>query len=292
MIHINSLTHTYPRTKKPAINNISADFSDGSITGVIGPNGSGKTTFFKAMAGFLEPQAGIIEAFGQRFTREDLPALALYSTDTKEFSNLLAKPTIRQAQARPTWSDETFDRVTRRFNIKLRGNLAKRSQGERSLFMTALALASGAPLTLLDEPTGNLDVPTRLALAEEIIQTSVEAKEAGKPRAFVIASHLVSELENLIENVIVLSEGEIIASTTAEELRSSTVALVGDPARIRSLVEGDPVAQIHSERPLGRLAEIRVSNIQPTTMQALTAAGVEIQSLSFQDAFVSLIEEK
>ncbi|MDC4233508.1 ABC transporter ATP-binding protein [Actinomyces sp. B33] len=286
MIRIDSLTHRYPRQKAPALDRVDLDIAEGSITGVIGPNGSGKTTLFTALSGRLAPTSGRILFSGAEIDREERAARSICVGIDRDFSSARAASVLRAARLRPTWDESIFTRLAERFSLAARGGLGRRSQGQRSLFITSIALASGAPLTLLDEPTGSLDVPTRMALAEEIIRVNAEADGA---RTVVIASHLVSELESLIEHVVILSAGRVVSTLNAGDLVSRVIALIGDPATIRRLVDADPHARILSERPLGRLAEIRIADASPRTLDAAVSAGVESAPLSFQDAFVSLI---
>ncbi len=289
MIRIDSLSHTYPRQKEPALDSFSLDLAEGAITGVIGPNGSGKTTLFKALGGRILPSSGQVLIDGRPIKREELIAHCLYVGDDKDLFPVSAKNALLYARCRPSWDETIFTRLAKRFELSLKGGLGRRSQGQRALFTSALGLASGAPITLLDEPTGNLDVPTRLALAEEIIRVNAEAEGA---RTILVSSHLVSELESLIEHVIVLRNGRLVEAMPAEELRSAAIALVGDPATIRAALASEAKARILDERPLGRLAEIRVIGHTPELLDSLSRSGVEIQPLSFQDAFVSLISEE
>ena len=132
-------------------------------------------------------------------------------------------------------------------------------------------------------------MPTRLALAEEIIRVNAEAEGA---RTILISSHLVSELESLIEHVVVLKKGRLVTAMPAEELRSTAIALVGNPTTIRAELASEAKTRILDERPLGRLAEIRIVGHTPELLESLSLSGIEIQPLSFQDAFVSLISEE
>lgn len=290
MIHIESLTHAYRGSKVAALDDVSLDIAEGSITGVLGPNGSGKTTLFHALVGYLEPASGVIVIDGKEASREQRIALGVYAGDYADLTGASARSLLRLASSRPTWDDGAFARLSERFQLDLDGSLGQRSQGERSLFMAAIALACGAPITLLDEPTDALDVPTRMALTEEIIRVSAEAAEAGAPRTFLVSSHLVSELESLIENVIVLSKGKVVCAATAEQLRAYAVALVGRSEVIHRILEGDAEAHILSESQLGRFARIVVTGLAEARLGDLAAADVEIQPLSFQDSFVSLID--
>ena len=186
MIRIDSLSHTYPRQKEPALDSFSLELAEGAITGFIGPNGSGKTTLFKALAGRILPSSGQVLIDGRPTGREELIAHCLYVGEDKDLSPVSAKNALLYARCRPTWDEAIFTRLAQRFELSLKGTLSRRSLGQRALFTAALGLASGAPITLLDEPSGNLDVPTRLALAEEIIRVNAEAEGA---RTILISSH-------------------------------------------------------------------------------------------------------
>ena len=289
MIRIDSLSHTYPRQKESALDSFSLELAEGAITGFIGPNGSGKTTLFKALAGRILPSSGQVLIDGRPAGREELIAHCLYVGDDKDLSPVSAKNALLYARCRPTWDEALFTRLAQRFELSLKGTLSRRSLGQRALFTAALGLASGAPITLLDEPSGNLDVPTRLALAEEIIRVNAEAEGA---RTILISSHLVSELESLIEHVVVLKKGRLVTAMPAEELRSAAIALVGNPTTIRAALASEAKTRILDERPLGRLAEIRIVGHTSELLESLSLSGIEIQPLSFQDAFVSLISEE
>ncbi|WP_103062053.1 ABC transporter ATP-binding protein [Actinomyces qiguomingii] len=290
MIRINSLTHTYRGTTVPALDDVSVDIAEGSITGVLGPNGSGKTTLFHALVGYIGPASGAFIINGHEVSREQRIALGVYAGDNAYSAGVSVRSLLRLVSCRHTWDEGRFARLSDRFQLELGGSLGQRSQGERSLFVTAIALACGAPITMLDEPTDALDVPTRMALTEEIIRASTDAAEAGTPRTFLVASHLVSELESLIENVIVLSAGRVVRVDTAERLRAHALALVGRPEVIRRILEADAESRILSERQLGRLVRIVATGLTDACLDALVAADVQVQPLSFQDSFVSLID--
>lgn len=289
MIRIDSLSHAYPGQHSRALNDLSLELRTGSITGVIGPNGSGKTTLFKTIGGRLAPESGTILLEGEAATREDLVAHCLYVGDDRDLQSTSAKSALRYARLRPTWDETTFARLAERFTLSLKGSLGRRSLGQRSVFTSCLALAAGAPITLLDEPFANLDVPTRLALVEEIIAASARS-EGG--RTILISSHLVSELESLIEHVVVLDRGRILNAMPAEELRTAVLALIGDPQAIHELLSTEANTRILEERPLGRLAELLITGHSRALADAARTRGIEIRPLSFQDAFASLISKE
>lgn len=287
MITTSHITHRYGLRETPALEEVTVDIRPG-ITGIIGPNGSGKTTLARILSGALEPASGTVSLDSHPLTRTERAALAFYCDAGFSLSSATAKQALLYARLRPTWSEEVFEHLATRFNLVRRGSLSRRSAGQLSLYATALALASGARLTILDEVTSHLDVPTRQALAEEIIELS-----AHGDRSFLLASHLVSELEAVVEDVIVLASGRIVMTRTSEEVRASVTALVGDESQIRALLDNAPVSPtVLSTRSIGRYAEVRVLDLSDSLASSCKNEGIDIRSLSFEDAFVSLINSE
>ena len=304
MISTDSLTHRYrqaPIAGQPAtttaLDGVTLSVPTGSITALIGPNGSGKTTLMRILAGHLHETSGTV-ALGGHPTPYDrrLPWTA-YAHEGSNFSDLNVRHILRFARTRPSWDEDAFQHLAHRFDLKLRGNAEKRSTGQMSLLAASLALASGAPVVLLDEVHVGMDVPTRYAFYEELIALAAAGSTAtaGTPRTIVVSSHLVSELESLAEHVIVLKSGRVLARATVDEIRSRVVALVGPAAALREHVgvfSRDEGVRVLSERTLGPTLEVTLDGSPSSaTLERLQGEGIESRPVSFQDAFVHLIEE-
>lgn len=309
MIATDSLTHRYDGRRvsrgdasaRPALDGVSIDVPAGSITGLIGPNGSGKTTLLRILAGHLPETSGTVALGGAVPGAGDgpvptpcdrrLPWVA-YAHEGNNFGDDSVRSVLRFARARATWDEPLFTHLAERFHLRLRGGAAKQSTGQKSLLGASIALASGAPILLLDEVHVGMDVPTRYAFYEEVIAASTRAAEAGAPRAIILSSHLVAELEPLVDAVIVLRSGRVLAQTTVDDLRSRVVVLVGPAPAVRSFLsihEGGPAL---SERSLGTTLEVTLdTTLDADTLDRLRRSGIESHPVSFQDAFVSLIQE-
>ncbi len=288
MLHLDKITHSY-RPRTTALDALSVTITPGTITAIIGPNGSGKTTLANILCGRLTPTMGRVLFDGEAVDRPTLVASTALAYTDNAFTSARVLDMLRFARLRPTWDESVFSRVATRFDIAAQRSMSRLSQGQKTLVSLALALGSGAPITFLDEVTANLDVPTRLAVQEEIIATS-----ADSGRTFLIASHLVAELEGIAEDVIVLDKGRLVAARSVDEIRRSVVGIVGEEAAVRQLVtdEGGATTRILDTRSLGRYAQVQVLDAPAPLIQAARTSGFDIIPASLQDAFVALVKEE
>lgn len=288
MITIDSLSHRYSRSGDLALDSVSATIRPGAITGLIGPNGSGKTTLMRALAGLLPETSGTICIDATPIPVDHRIAYCAYTADGTDLGEYRIHQVLAFAKARSSWDQALFDHLAQRFNIRLKGRADKRSTGQRSMLGASLALASGAPILLLDEVQSGMDVPSRYAFYEEIIGLAAE-----RQRTVIVSTHLVSELETLIEDLLILKSGRLLAATTAEDLRSRVTALVGPASVLSSFSFIDEGVTVLSTRSLGPALEATIDGLlSPTTLSRLSELGVQSHPVSFQDAFVSLLKEE
>ncbi|WP_371177208.1 ABC transporter ATP-binding protein [Buchananella felis] len=285
MFTLNNLSHRYGR--KTALDGLNVALRPGVVTGLIGPNGSGKTTLMKSMAGYLPQTGGQFTLNGREVDVDARLAWCAYAGQIAETSTGMLGYYAGYAACRPTWDQGMFDRLLSRFGLSLKDKVTKYSRGQSTMLVAAGALASGAPVVLLDEVQATMDVPNRYALYEEITRIAAQGE-----RTIIVSSHLVSELENLVEDVVILKEGKLLSAGPAEELRSRLTALVG-PADVLSAAVRENAWKVVSSRELGPTREV-VLDCHPerSLLAGLAAQGVQISPVPFQDAFVHLIQEE
>ena len=295
MITLDSITHTYPGENEAALRDVSLVLGDTTITALVGPNGSGKTTLMQILGGLMVPTSGSISIDGVKVSADDLLAGSIMASSSRDFDDIPATILVQYARLRPTWDEALFAHYVERFSlpVRRRKTLGKLSTGQAAVFSGAIALASGAPLTLLDEIQAPLDVPTRYALYEEILALAAEVMEGKRaPRRFLISSHMVSELEKVAEDVIVLKKSELLAHETVDDFTCRVSALTGHASDIERFLAAHPDLAVIASRELGSTREIvvdlRGSAVGDTELasHSLTAS-----PCSFQDAFAYLIQE-
>ncbi|MDJ1372185.1 ATP-binding cassette domain-containing protein [Gulosibacter molinativorax] len=281
MITIQNLTKKYRGGDELALNGLTAKIRPGSITAVLGPNGSGKTTLFRLLAGHDFATDGDIRIGGRSIaTDARIPYFAV-AHEGNNFGEARMRDYLAFARTRPGWNESEYGRLAERFSVPApRKQVSKLSLGQQSSFAIAVALASGAPIVLIDEAHAGMDVPKRNALYEELIRANAE-----QGRTIVIASHHVGELERVVEDVLIIDRGRIAEATTAEAVSRRFARVLGPREQVLAAVGARPV---RSTRQLGPTEEWVVDvAAEPLTQ---VPGGVMVSPVDFQDAFVALIE--
>jgi len=295
MITLDSISHTYPGEAAPALRDVSLTLGDATVTALVGPNGSGKTTLMQILGGLLPSSAGNVSINGTKVSSNDLLGYSIMVSSDRDFDNSSATALVAYASLRQTWDQKLFDHYVQRFDFRLKGRkkLRKMSSGQAAILTGAVALASGAPITILDEIQAPMDVPTRYAFYEELITLAADIMEGRRPwRSFLISSHMVSELENVAEDVVALKNGRLLAHEGVDEFTSRICAITGNAADVeRFLADHSDIAVITS-RALGSAREIVVDlRGRGVADHEIASHSLTSSPCSFQDAFAYLIQE-
>jgi ABC-type multidrug transport system ATPase subunit len=199
-----------------ALDGVTLDIAAGERVAFVGANGSGKTTLLRAILGLVRFD-GRVTIGGTDVARE--PEIALRSVAyIPQIAPPLDAPVAEVVRAhaalRATKEDETYARAER-LGLDLRASRAKRfrdlSGGTKQKLLAAMALAANAPVLVCDEPTANLDGAARLAFLEQLA-------ERPKNNVFVLSSHRIEEVRQLVDRVVELREGKIARDASVTEL--------------------------------------------------------------------------
>lgn len=294
MITLDSITHTYPGENEAALRDVSLTLEDATVTALVGPNGSGKTTLMQILGGVMVPTSGSISIDGAQASADELLTGSIIASSARDFDNLSSQSLVTYARLRPTWDEQLFAHYTQRFDLTVnRKFVRKLSGGQAAILSGSIALASGAPLTLLDEIQAPLDVPTRYALYEEILALAGEVMEGQRaPRRFIISSHMVSELEKVAEDVVVLKKSELLAHESIDDFTCRVCALTGHASDVERFLADHPDLALIASRELGPTREIVVDLRASAVGEAeLATHSLTSSPCSFQDAFAYLIQE-
>lgn len=294
MITLNSISHTYPGENEAALRDVSLTLGDATVTALVGPNGSGKTTLMQILGGVMVPTSGSISIDGAQASADELLTGSIIASSARDFDNLSCQSLVTYARLRPTWDEQLFAHYTQRFDLTVnRKFVRKLSGGQAAILSGSIALASGAPLTLLDEIQAPLDVPTRYALYEEILALAGECLEGKRPpRRFLISSHMVSELEKVAEDVVVLKKGALLTHESIDDFTCRVCALTGHASDVERFLAAHPDLALIASRELGPTREIVVDLRASAVGEAeLATHSLTSSPCSFQDAFAYLIQE-
>mgnify|MGYP000250459274 CR=1 FL=1 len=294
MITLNSISHTYPGESEAALRDISLTLGDATVTALVGPNGSGKTTLMQILGGLMAPTSGSVAIDGSQASTDDLLTGSIVASSARDLDDANSKTLVAYARLRPTWDEQLFEHYVERFELALsRKSVRKLSGGQAAVLSASIALASGAPLTLLDEIQAPLDVPTRYALYEEILALAGECMEGKRPqRRFLISSHMVSELEKVAEDVIVLKKSELLAHESVDDFTARVTSVTVHASDGERFLGERPTLAVIASRELGSTREIVVDLRGASIAEAdLAAHSLSAAPCSFQDAFAYLIQE-
>lgn len=217
MIQVKELTKSFAKLK--VLDGISLDIKKGGIYAILGPNGSGKTTFLKILLGMVLPDEGkifynqenILQSHEYRKNIGYLPQIAQFPDNLKVSEIVAMIANVRNVPSDPDPLIKLFGLES--FMDKKLGNL---SGGTRQKVNIVLTFMFDSPVIVLDEPTAGLD-PVSLIKLKEIIN-----KEKSKKKIILITSHIMSLVEELADELFFLLEGNIYFKGTIAELRLKT----------------------------------------------------------------------
>lgn len=221
MITVKNVTKKYGKFK--AVDNISFEINDGEIIGLLGPNGAGKSTTMNILTGFIEPTEGEVIINGYNISKKPkkvkkcigyMPeGVPLYKDMTvKEFITYMAElKGVKRSQIRESVEQAIQDTWLQNVKKVLIRNLSK---GYKQRVGMAGALVGNPEIIILDEPTVGLD-------PKQIIEIRNLIKKLGKNHTLIISSHILSEISQICEKVIIINKGQIVAVDSPEHLEDT-----------------------------------------------------------------------
>jgi len=234
--HLTKRYHTFA-----ALDGVSVQVRGGEIFGLLGPNGAGKTTLLRLLLGYLAPTSGSARIAGFDCVSQSLDVrsrTAYLPGEARLFRRMSGHAVLDFFSGlRRECRRADAARVAERLDLDCSRQVARMSTGMRQKLALAVVLATDVPLVILDEPTANLD-PTARA---EVLKLVLEAREAG--RTVIFSSHVLSEVEETCDRVVILRKGRLVHEQSIEQMRRShriTARLTGDlgpvPAELDRLV--------------------------------------------------------
>ena len=222
MIEVKNVTKKYG--KFTAVDNISFTVKDGEVVGFLGPNGAGKSTTMNMITGFIEPTDGTIKVNGYDIMKKTKKAkkqigympenVPLYMDLTvKEFVSYMAELKLVERKAR---KEEVSSAIKETGLEEVQNKLIKNlSRGYKQRVSMAGALVGNPDVLILDEPTVGLD-------PKQIIEIRNLIKNLGKKHTVILSSHILSEISQICERVIIINKGKIVAIDTPANLEEKT----------------------------------------------------------------------
>ncbi|MFY1636601.1 ATP-binding cassette domain-containing protein [Solwaraspora sp. WMMB335] len=267
-----------------AVDALDLTLAPGKIYGLLGRNGSGKTSLLAVLSAFRPATSGSVLVGGMDpfenasimsqigFVRDRVDA-----QDSDRVGGILAVA----ASLRPNWDADYAARLVERFNLPPRKRLSGLSRGMKSALSVTLGLAARTPLTIFDEAYLGLDAPSRYAFYDEVLNDYL-----AHPRTIILSTHLIEEVGALFEEVVILHEGRLVVHEETEQLRQHGTTVTGPAVAVDAFVTGRTV--LGSQRLGGTRSTTIYGPLDDADRAAARAAGLELGPIGLQDLFVHL----
>jgi ABC-2 type transport system ATP-binding protein len=214
MIEVNNLTFGYKK-RKLLYKNLNLRLPVGSIYGLLGKNGAGKSTLLKNFTGLLFPTNGNLVVNGfvpKNRTPSFLQTIYFIPEEVYVPSLTIDRYKKLFSPFYPLFNEEQFHSYLEILDIKDKGKLTTFSFGQQKKFIVAFALACNTKILLLDEPTNGLDIPSKIKFRKLISSVFSEDK------MIFISTHQIRDLDNLIDNVIIIDNGDLLLQASLPEI--------------------------------------------------------------------------
>ncbi|CAG9623527.1 ABC transporter ATP-binding protein [Sutcliffiella rhizosphaerae] len=270
---------------KHAVNNLSFDLETNKIYGLLGRNGAGKTTLMQLLAGHTLPSNGEILVNGEQpFNNRNLTKdICLVNESNNFIKRLRIKDILKVASLfYPNWSWECANDLLHTFNLNPKLKTNALSKGMESSLGIIIGLASRAKITIFDEPYIGLDAAARFKFYDVLLE-----EYEKHPRTIILSTHLIDEVSNLFEEVILMRSGELLFHETAEKLVEASMIVSGDREAVDRFTKGKNV--LHESMLAGR--KVATMFGEGLSVEEAADYGLHAERSSIQQLMVYMTEE-
>ena len=215
MMNVNQVSFGYGRKKAKVLEGFSMNLEKGSVYGLLGKNGTGKSTLLYLMAGLLRPQSGQILYKGVEVTKRYPETLQDMFLVPEEFAlpNVSLKQYVQlNAPFYPHFSDELLKACLRDFDMNEDIHLGELSMGQKKKAFMCFALATNTSLLLMDEPSNGLDIPSKSQFRKVIASGMTDDK------AVVISTHQVRDIDSLLDHVLIMDGSRLLLNESVASI--------------------------------------------------------------------------
>jgi ABC-2 type transport system ATP-binding protein len=267
-----------------ALDAVSLELRENTIHGLLGRNGAGKTTIMQILTGQGFETAGQVEVLGEHpYENARVLDRVCFIREAQRYPDGYRVRDALHAAAIlfPSWDQAFADELVDDFQLRTKQQIKKLSRGQLSAVGVIIGLASRAPLTFFDEPYLGLD-----AVARQLFYDRLLADYAEHPRTIVLSTHLIDEVSDLIEHVVVIDKGRVLIDEDADVLRGQAVTVTGPTAAVKAFAEG--YTELHREE-LGGFLRVTLAGAAPDPR--LRAEGIEFEPVSLQQLVVRTTQQ-
>lgn len=270
------------------VHDVSFTLEANKIYGLLGRNGAGKTTIMHMLTAQLFPTSGELLVFGEApYENNRVLSKICFIKESQKYPDSFRVIDVIELcpSIFPNWNQELASKLLNDFNLPLTRRIKKLSRGMLSSVGIVIGLASRAPLTIFDEPYLGLDAVARNLFYDRLIEDYAE-----HPRTIVLSTHLIDEVSQLLEHVIVIDGGKIILNEESDALRGRAYSVVGQRELVESFISGHTII---NRQPLGGLLSATVlGNLTSHIREQAASLGLDLSTVSLQQLIVHLTKRK
>jgi ABC-2 type transport system ATP-binding protein len=281
-IEVKNVSKRYGKTV--ALKDVSATIADGKISGFLGRNGAGKTTLLNIITNRIFADQGQVWIDGEPAVENDIAqAKIFYMTEATLYPKEMR---VREVFALTRSFYPTFDldyarSLADRFKLETGKRIGSLSTGYLSIFKLVLTLAANTPIAIFDEPMLGLDANHRDLFYRELI-----AHYTTAPQTVILSTHLIQEVAHLLEEVILIDQGQILLTQPVDELLGLAYTVSGSGEDVDRYAAGKKVIR---EEALGRYKAATIYQKRSSADQeSLVKLGLDLAPAGLQDVFISL----
>ena len=215
MIDVSQVSFSYGKRKSKVLDNFSMSLEKGSVYGLLGKNGTGKSTLLYLMAGLLRPQAGRVLYKGADITKRSPSSLQDMFLVPEEFAlpNVSLKQYVKlNAPFYPHFSDELLKACLRDFDMNEDIHLGELSMGQKKKAFMCFALATNTSLLMMDEPSNGLDIPSKSQFRKVIASGMTDEKSV------IISTHQVRDIDSLLDHVLIVDGTQLLLNQSVANI--------------------------------------------------------------------------
>ncbi|WP_062387105.1 ABC transporter ATP-binding protein [Demequina iriomotensis] len=264
-----------------AVRDVTFAVEEGGVTGLLGRNGAGKTTLMNLVSGQDFASAGTVRVAGEDPVENARVLTRLcFIKESQSYPDAYRGRHVLAIAARffPHFDAHLATRLVDDFDVPVNRMMKKMSRGQRSAVGAIVGIASGAELTMLDEPYAGLD-----AVARHVFYDRLLADYARRPRTIVLSTHLIDEAADLLDHVLVIHQGRLEIDAAAEDLRGTAVRLVGRASDVDAFVDG---REVLGRESIAGIHSVTVAGVDAQGRERAAAAGLEVAPVSLQQLIV------
>jgi ABC-2 type transport system ATP-binding protein len=275
-----------------AVCDLSLRIQPGAVYGFLGRNGAGKTTTMRMLLGLVRPTKGSARVLGLDPTKEpellrSLGRVGFVPQRKQLYGWATPAELVRMNKAYfPRWSDEAAAQLAKRLEIPMRMAFKKLSIGNQSKVALLLALAQGAEVLILDEPTAGLDP----VMVDEILRTLIE-DHVSQGRTIFVSSHHLGEVEQICDWVGILEEGQLLLESRLEEIRQEFRLVIASGEGLPVAASADVVSATSDGR-FRRYVVAREAERFAGELRGQGATILEISPLGLRELFLHLVRKE